>query len=174
MLYTRPELTSDPTLEEASVRVSVLPIRLNIDQDTILFLCEYIKQVSSSSVAGTWVVTAATYWHSASVLITGISPSPPTPSGERRGSSDSTAESATPPPTNQVFIKSFIFQPDLPIRIDYEAKGFKTEIVRVDMYTCLLLVYDCTRYWLGCVVSRYAYTGHASRHSTRTESPQHL
>lgn len=29
----------------------------------------------------------------------------------------------------QVFIKSFVFQPDLPIRIDYEAKGFKTEMV---------------------------------------------
>ena len=29
----------------------------------------------------------------------------------------------------QVFIKSFTFNPDLPIRIDYEAKGFKTEMV---------------------------------------------
>ena len=29
----------------------------------------------------------------------------------------------------EVFIRSFIFQPDLPIRIDYESKGFKTEMV---------------------------------------------
>ncbi len=28
-----------------------------------------------------------------------------------------------------VFIRSFKFHPALPIRIDYEAKGFKTEIV---------------------------------------------
>ncbi|XP_064403938.1 autophagy-related protein 2 homolog B-like isoform X2 [Halichondria panicea] len=111
ILYTRPELTSDPSLEEASVRVSVLPIRLNMDQDTVLFLCEYVKQVSSTTA-----------------VMTGISPSPPTPSAERRGSGDSTAESATPPPISEVFIKSFIFQPDLPIRIDYEAKGFKTEM----------------------------------------------
>ena len=30
----------------------------------------------------------------------------------------------------EVFIRSFLFQPELPIRIDYEAKGFKTEMVR--------------------------------------------
>ena len=29
----------------------------------------------------------------------------------------------------EVFIRSFVFQPELPIRIDYEAKGFKTEMV---------------------------------------------
>ena len=32
VLFTRPELLSDPSIEEASVRLSVLPIRLNIDQ----------------------------------------------------------------------------------------------------------------------------------------------
>ena len=37
---------------------------------------------------------------------------------------DSSAPRARP-----IFIKSFVFQPDLPIRIDYEAKGFKTEMV---------------------------------------------
>lgn len=58
------------------------------------------------------------------LLITGASPSP----GDE--GSDGTVESApTPPSSNELFIKSFIFQPDLPIRIDYEAKGFKTEMV---------------------------------------------
>ena len=39
---------------------------------------------------------------------------------------------AEPPSKSRlIFIKSFVFQPDLPIRIDYEAKGFKTEIVSV-------------------------------------------
>ena len=32
-------------------------------------------------------------------------------------------------PDTQVFIRSFEFNPDLPIRIDYEAKGFKTDMV---------------------------------------------
>ena len=31
--------------------------------------------------------------------------------------------------SKEVFIRSFVFQPELPIRIDYEAKGFKTEMV---------------------------------------------
>ena len=39
-------------------------------------------------------------------------------------------EAATVPQNQQVFVRSFKFHPDLPIRIDYEAKGFKTEIVR--------------------------------------------
>lgn len=49
-----------------------------------------------------------------------------------RGGSDERSTNSTnlsPSNTNEVFIKSFIFQPDLPIRIDYEAKGFKTEMV---------------------------------------------
>ena len=32
MLFTRPELATEPSIKEASVRLSILPIRLNIDQ----------------------------------------------------------------------------------------------------------------------------------------------
>ena len=32
MLFTRPELATEPSIEETSVRLSILPIRLNIDQ----------------------------------------------------------------------------------------------------------------------------------------------
>jgi len=38
-------------------------------------------------------------------------------------------EATTDSQNQQVFVRSFKFHPDLPIRIDYEAKGFKTEIV---------------------------------------------
>ena len=38
-----------------------------------------------------------------------------------------TEESCLDP--QRVFIRSFVFHPSLPIRIDYEAKGFKTEMV---------------------------------------------
>ena len=47
VLYTRPEL--DAHQEEASVHVSVLPIRLNLDQDTVLFLYNYIQQAGDST-----------------------------------------------------------------------------------------------------------------------------
>ena len=51
----------------------------------------------------------------------------------KRGSGAGVVESESPSPMlnqqREVFIRSFIFQPDLPIRIDYEAKGFKTEMV---------------------------------------------
>ena len=32
VLFTRPELATQPSIEEAAVRLSVLPVRLNIDQ----------------------------------------------------------------------------------------------------------------------------------------------
>lgn len=38
-----------PSIEEASVRLSILPIRLNIDQDAIFFLYEFFKQVADAT-----------------------------------------------------------------------------------------------------------------------------
>ena len=49
VVFTHPEVQSQQVLEEASVYVSVLPIRLNMDQDTILFLYEFARHVSSFS-----------------------------------------------------------------------------------------------------------------------------
>lgn len=60
----------------------------------------------------------------------------------KRGSGAGVVESESPSPIHnqqrEVFIRSFIFQPDLPIRIDYEAKGFKTEMVGCSQPKCLL------------------------------------
>lgn len=54
---------------------------------------------------------------------------------EQRQRSESGSSTGSQSPVLQrsrqeVFIRSFVFQPELPIRIDYEAKGFKTEMVR--------------------------------------------
>ena len=46
VLFTRPEMHSQQKLEEASVYLSVLPIRLNMDQDTVLFLYEFARHIS--------------------------------------------------------------------------------------------------------------------------------
>ena len=62
------------------------------------------------------------------------------PQARERSSSGSSTGSQSPVlrrSNKEVFIRSFVFQPELPIRIDYEAKGFKTEMVTklVYMYT---------------------------------------
>lgn len=121
VLFTRPELESDQSIEEAAVRLSVLPLRLNIDQDTVLFLYEFIKQVGSTAA-----VVVSSPDHSGGTVVTA-----PSPSTERRESGNEIPDSAATPLSSgnqEVFIRSFIFQPDLPIRIDYEAKRFKTEM----------------------------------------------
>lgn len=49
VLFTQPELHTQQTLEEASVYMSVLPIRLNMDQDTVLFLYDFARHVCATS-----------------------------------------------------------------------------------------------------------------------------
>lgn len=44
VLFTKPDVQD---LEEASVYLSILPIRLNMDQDTVLFLYEFTRQVGN-------------------------------------------------------------------------------------------------------------------------------
>ena len=54
------------------------------------------------------------------------------PQTRERSSSGSSTGSQSPVlrrSNKEVFVRSFVFQPELPIRIDYEAKGFKTEMV---------------------------------------------
>lgn len=43
------EVCDDGALEEASVYLSVLPIRLNMDQDTVLFLHDFARNLSALS-----------------------------------------------------------------------------------------------------------------------------
>lgn len=96
---------------EASVRLSLLPIRLNIDQDTFLFLHDYFQQL----------VPAAT--PSGEVIMTDYSP--PTQKRNNKSNEKKTDHIRSQPA--RVFIKSFVFYPDVPIRIDYEAKRLISE-----------------------------------------------
>ena len=49
VVFGRSEVQSQQDIEEASVYVSVLPIRLNMDQDTVLFLYEFLRHVTTLS-----------------------------------------------------------------------------------------------------------------------------
>lgn len=106
-----------------------------MDQDTVLFLYEFARHVTSFSQCK-FLFFQTPFSHSCCGIIT-VPPSQLEPrrsaSHERQGQPHPPVSQPHPPteestPT-QVFIKSFLFQPELPIRIDYEAKGFKTEMV---------------------------------------------
>jgi autophagy-related protein 2 len=95
LVFVRPDL-NDP-LEEGSVRISVLPVRVNLDQDTAYFLHNFFLDISLAPVP---------------LCLTDPHITPPV----------ITSKQLTTPSIPQLYIKTFTFSPDVPIRVDYVAK----------------------------------------------------
>jgi autophagy-related protein 2 len=150
-VQVRPDL-KQPDALETSLSVSAMPIRLNIDQDTLFFIIDFASSLTSSAAAEQKAVaaemtTATTtqrvrYNHGMAVVEVQeeeeeeveeskevfesalenpqeveeegeeeeeVRPKPPKKPKRKRKAPD-------------VFIRSFTFGPDVPIRIDYSAK----------------------------------------------------
>ncbi|KAL5463584.1 hypothetical protein EMCRGX_G032495 [Ephydatia muelleri] len=107
VLLVRPEHVSNPGREEAQVLLSLLPLRLNIDQEALFFMVNFFKEL-----AGYGGVSNVYKKHVTEGKLTSATPT------------TAAADHGSP---KAVFIKSFVFQPDVPIRIDYEARSFDTE-----------------------------------------------
>lgn len=122
MLHIRP----DPGLKarECNLRVSIQPLRLNVDQDALFFLRNFFSEVMGEA--------AKNPKGSSSVDSSPVRPPPSsewlleTPGAEEtlvESASESETDTLQPAPT---FFRSFIFSPEVPIRLDYQGK-------RVDM-----------------------------------------
>lgn len=139
--------------DEVDIRVSVKPLRINIDQDTLTFLIEFFTSINSSAKNMQQNNNPTGPASSESVKVnsvqfnsTGVSFNKsnghnsddleseygdtfkPTCSSRRKDSNittgsvglEKTASEASRPPA--IYVKSFIFAPDVPIRLDYECK----------------------------------------------------
>ena len=105
VLFVRPEHTSNPGREEAQVLLSLLPLRLNIDQEALFFMVNFFKELSGyGGVSNVYKKQVA--------------------EGKPATATTTAADRGAP---EAVFIKSFVFQPDVPIRIDYEARSYNNE-----------------------------------------------
>ena len=120
--------------EESELKIAIKPLRVNIDQDTLLFLGQFFSSVISTMSSET-----------ESALNSMVANSPVTnnvPTFEETVSSDDAmsnvseiSENTTTTTTtttstnrkgsdsmNKVFFRLFVFAPDVPIRLDYHGK----------------------------------------------------
>jgi len=147
-LTVRPDPDSD--LEESSIKVSLQPFRINIDQDTLFFLIDFFntlvpqepevpgelqqqtKARSSSTEPGQSIRYSSGMQaieievpEGSEVFEDARSSPPRKESGEETTQTTPRSLSSTPAPgsaASNIYIRSFEFSPSVPIRIDYVGK----------------------------------------------------
>nr|AWV66721.1 autophagy-related protein 2 [Brachionus calyciflorus] len=111
----------DQKLLECDIKVSVQPLRFNIDQDALIFLIEFFQQLASKDL------NEFNKNLTPPVQLTQPIETPNSPN-------------LNSPQQQQIFIRNFILAPDLLIKFDFSGKYDKRPDTKMDTLTKLLMV----------------------------------
>lgn len=130
LLVSKPE--DEARSEEASLRVSLQPLRLNVDQESLFFLKDFFAEISGSKPTPKPVNPDLSTCLSSSPgrePFQTISDSPvmSSPVKNEMLKHLSSSESLKSEKSSALFIKSFVFSPEVPIRLDYQGKYIAIE-----------------------------------------------
>ena len=116
-------------LIECDVKLSIQPLRFNIDQDALLFLVDYFKSLFSKQITFSNINTTTEPHAEHSSFEATLN-------NNEQNSTDSTEKKIE----QQIFIRNFIFSPDLLIRFDFAGKYDSRTDNKLDTLTNILLI----------------------------------
>jgi autophagy-related protein 2 len=142
-LHLRPERALKT--QECCLRISLLPIRLNIDQDSLLFMINFFNELSGGNDLGEPNKTSQTNQivskvHQPPVMMVELPEAAQELQARKMVSdnltlllnddsnknsnetSEKSSEATTNDSSSPIFFRQIIFSPDVPIRLDYQGK----------------------------------------------------